>query len=210
MDLMNLRLERLQDAPWNPNRMDDVTLKRLVESMTRFGMVQNLVVRPIGKGQYEVLSGNQRLQALRELGYAKAPCVVVEVDDAHARLLAQALNRIQGEDDLGLKAELVREILESLPKEEVLSLLPETTESLQALSFLGQESMADYLQNWQRAQGARLKHLQFQLTPAQLEVVEETLSELLPQAKEAQGESPNTRGTALYLLCLRYLKETTP
>ena len=210
MDLMNLRLEQLQDAPWNPNRMDDVTLKRLVESMTRFGMVQNLVVRPIGKGQYEVLSGNQRLQALRELGYAKAPCAVVEVDDAHARLLAQALNRIQGEDDLGLKAELVREILESLPKEEVLSLLPETTESLQALSSLGQESMADYLQNWQRAQGARLKHLQFQLTPAQLEVVEEALSELLPQAKEAQGESPNTRGTALYLLCLRYLKETTP
>ncbi len=210
MDLMNLHLEQLQDAPWNPNRMDDVTLKRLIESMTRFGMVQNLVVRPIGEGDYEVLSGNQRLQALKELGYAKAPCVVVEVDDVHARLLAQALNRIQGEDDLGLKAELVREILESLPKEEVLSLLPETTESLQALSSLGQESMADYLQNWQRAQGARLKHLQFQLTPAQLEVVEETLSELLPQAKEAQGESPNTRGTALYLLCLRYLKETTP
>ncbi len=206
MDLMNLRLEQLQDAPWNPNRMDDVTLKRLIESMTRFGMVQNLVVRPIGEGDYEVLSGNQRLQALKELGYAKAPCVVVEVDDVHARLLAQALNRIQGEDDLGLKAELVREILESLPKEEVLSLLPETTESLQALSSLGQESMADYLQNWQRAQGARLKHLQFQLTPAQLEVVEETLSELLPQAKEAQGESPNSLGSALYLLCLRYLK----
>lgn len=210
MDLMNLRLERLQDALWNPNRMDDVTLKRLIESMTRFGMVQNLVVRPIGEGDYEVLSGNQRLQVLRKLGYAEAPCVVVEIAEAQVRLLAQALNRIQGEDDLGLKAELVREILESLPKEEVLALLPETAESLQALSSLGQESMADYLQNWQRAQGARLKHLQFQLTPAQLEVVEEALSELLPQAKEAQGESPNTRGTALYLLCLRYLKETTP
>ncbi len=210
MDLMNLRLEQLQDAPYNPNRMDDVTLKRLIESMTRFGMVQNLVVRPIGEGDYEVLSGNQRLQALKELGYAKAPCVVVEVDDVHARLLAQALNRIQGEDDLGLKAELVREILESLPKEEVLSLLPETTESLQALSSLRQDSMADYLQNWQRAQAAKLKHLQFQLTPAQLEVVEEALSQLLPQAKEARGESPNTRGTALYLLCLRYLKVETP
>ena len=210
MDLMNLRLERLQDAPWNPNRMYDVTLKRLIESMTRFGVVQNLVVRPIGEGDYEVLSGNQRLQVLRKLEYAEAPCVVVEIAEAQVRLLAQALNRIQGEDDLGLKAELVREILESLPKEEVLALLPETAESLQALSSLGQESMADYLQNWQRVQGARLKHLQFQLTPAQLEVVEEALSELLPQAKEAQGESPNTRGTALYLLCLRYLRETTP
>ena len=33
-----------------------------------------------------------------------APCVVLEADDINARLLAQALNRIQGEDDLGVKA----------------------------------------------------------------------------------------------------------
>ncbi len=210
MDLMNLRLERLQDAPWNPNRMDDVTLKRLIESMTRFGMVQNLVVRSQADGNFEVLSGNQRLQVLKELCYVEAPCVVVEVDDAHARLLAQALNRIQGEDDLSLKAELVREVMKSLPHEEVLSLLPETTESLQALSFLGQEAMANYLQNWQLAQAAKLKHLQFQLTSAQLEVVEEVLTQVLPQAKEARGASPNVRGTALFLLCQRYLKEETP
>ena len=207
---MNLDLEQLQEACWNANRMDDVALGRLRASVTRYGMVQNLVVRPLGEGRYEVLSGNQRLRVLGELGYAEAPCIVVEVDDAHARLLAQALNRVQGEDDLGLKAELVRDILKSLPREEVLSILPETAESLQSFASLGQEEMASYLRNWQQAQAAKLKHLQFQLTPAQLEVVEEALSGLLPEAKEAQGESPNTRGTALYLLCLRYLKEATP
>ena len=36
--------------------------------------------------------------------------------------------------------------------------------------------MAGYLQNWQRAQQARLKHLQFQLTPTQLELVQEALA----------------------------------
>ena len=150
MDVRNLPLERLQDAPWNPNRMDDIALNRLRESLSRYGLVQNLVVRPISEDSHEVLSGNQRLQVLRELCYVEAPCVVVEVDNAHARLLTQALNRLQGEDDLGLKAELVREVLKTLPKEDVLSLLPETTESLQALSSLGQETMAEYLQNWQR------------------------------------------------------------
>ena len=70
--------------------------------------------------------------------------------------------------------------------------------------------MADYLQNWQLGQEARLKHLQFQLTPAQLEVVQEALAHLLPTARESPDQNPNTRGTALYLLCLSYLKEETP
>ena len=159
----------------------------------------------MGDGTREVVSGNQRIQVLKDIGMTTAPCVVVQLDDVHARLLAQALNRVQGEDYLGLRAELVREVLEALPKEEILSLLPETAESLEALSSLGQENMADYLQNWQRAQQPRLKHLQFQLTPAQLEVVQDALAQYLPQAKQSQGENPNARGTALYLLCKYYL-----
>ena len=126
--------------------------------------------------------------------------MVVEADDVNARLLSQALNRIQGEDDLGLKADLLREVLETLLQEEVFRLLPETAESLKTLVSLGQGDMASYLQTWQMAQEARLKHLQFQLTPSQLAVVEEALSRLLPQAKRSQGKSPNARGTALFLL----------
>jgi ParB family transcriptional regulator, chromosome partitioning protein len=66
--------------------------------------------------------------------------------------------------------------------------------------------MADYLKNWQQAQAARLTHLQFQLTPAQLEIVEKALTQLLPLAKTAPGDSPNARGTALFLLCQTYLE----
>jgi ParB family transcriptional regulator, chromosome partitioning protein len=179
---------------------------RLRRSIQRFGLVVPLVVRPLGNDQFETIGGAQRLAILRELDMHPVPCVVVEADDPNARLLSQALNRIQGEDDLGLRAELIKEVLITLPQEEVLQLLPETAQSLQVMASLGQETMADYLKNWQNAQGARLKHLQFQLTPAQLEIVEEALTQLLPRAKEKPEDSPNARGTALFLLCQTYLE----
>jgi len=205
MEVADLPLDQLREALWNPNQMGEEMLAKLRRSITRYGLVENLVVRPHAGGTYEVLSGNQRVAVLREMGFTTAPCVVIDVDDANARLLAQALNRIQGEDALGLRAELVRDVLAGLPKDEVLNLLPETVESLNTLASMGKETLAVYLENWQKAQAARLKHLQFQLTPGQLEVVEEALAQVLPVAKQERDESPNARGIALYLLCKDYL-----
>ena len=134
------------------------------------------------------------------------PCFVAAVDDANARLLAQALNRVRGQDDLGLKAELVREVLQSVPEAEVMALLPESAGGLRSLASLGQESMAASLQSWQLARDCRLRNLLFKLTPAQLETVEKALSVMLPAARQDPRRSPNARGTALYLVCESFLK----
>ncbi len=135
---------------------------------------------------------------------ASVPCVVIETDDAGARLLGQALNHIAGSDNLGLRAEVLRDVLESMPQEEVMALLPETAASLQALTSIGKQSIAQALQQWEQAQKARLHHLAFQLTDVQLQVVEEALQRLMPMTA-IQPESPNKRGGALYWLCRDYL-----
>lgn len=205
MKAVDLALSQLQEAPWNANRMDEDMGARLRESLRIFGLVENLVVRPVGRGRYEVLSGNQRLRVLREVAVETAPCAVVHLDDARARLLAQALNNIRGEDDLGLRAELIREVLESVPEAEVLALLPETAESLRALVTLGQQDIAAHLAAWQKAQEARLRHIQFQLSVQQLETVEEAL-ECVMRGVTKSGDNPNRRGQALYQLCLDYLR----
>ncbi|MCH8064120.1 MAG: ParB N-terminal domain-containing protein [Chloroflexi bacterium] len=211
MNIVELPITRLTGAQWNSNIMDDAMVTRLRESITRFGLVGILVVRLLPEGLYEVLSGNQRLGVLAELGHSHVPCVLVDVNDAEARLLSQALNHIQGDDDLGLRAELLRDVLRELPQDQLLSILPESADSLSALTSLGQQDMADHLVAWQSAQKARLRHLQVQLTDSQLEVVEEALSRVLPEAREQQGDSPNVRGTAIYLLCKSYLeREDSP
>ena len=186
--------------------MSDAELAKLKASIAMFGVVENMVVRPIAENNYEVLSGNQRLEVLREMGLETVPCVVVNLNDAEARLLAQTLNRLRGNDDLGLKAELVRTILADLPEAEVLKVLPETADSLHELENLGQEDLAEQIRAWQESQAARLRHLQFQLTVSQLEVIEEALSLVLPLTRRNKSDSPNARGTALYELCLAYLK----
>ena len=61
MNVVELPIKQLKEASWNPNQMDGAMLARLRESINRFDLVGNLVVRPMPNGLYEVLSGNQRL-----------------------------------------------------------------------------------------------------------------------------------------------------
>ena len=204
MEVVELLIEVLKEAPWNANHVNEAIMQRLRASITKYGLVQNLVVREINDG-YEVLSGNHRLRLLKELEITIVPCVVVSVDNAHARLLAQALNHIHGDDDLGLRAELIQEVMQVLPEEEVLAVLPDTLNGLKGMASLGQETIAGYLQKWEQARAVRLRNLIFKLTDEQLQTVETAVKQVLPEAKRQQGISPNSRGTALFLICKSFI-----
>jgi hypothetical protein len=82
-----------------------------------------------------------------------------------------------------------------------LAVLPDTMDGLKGMANLGQETMAGYLQNWEKARAIRLRNLIFKLTQEQLQSVEKAIDQILPEAKRQQGISPNARGTALYLIC---------
>ncbi len=134
MRIVDLQLEAIQEAPWNANEMEPAMEARLRHSIQRFGLVAPLVVRQLDDGAYETIGGAQRLRLLREEGKQDVVCVVVEADEAEARLLSQALNHIFGHDNPGLRAELLRKVLAQLPEEEVLDVLPDSQESLAALA----------------------------------------------------------------------------
>ena len=132
--IREIPLGRLHDAPWNANRVSDQTLGKIRRSIRQFGVVENLVVRPLERrGHYEVISGNHRLRLYEEEGLDTAPCHVAELDDAQARLLAQTLNRTRGKDDPEAYAELLREILAELAPADITALLPETEQLIARL-----------------------------------------------------------------------------
>lgn len=183
MQLIEIPLDKLEEAPWNPNQENEVMINHLKENISRYGLVAPLVIRPKEDSHFEVISGNHRLKILKSLKFSSAPCVVVKLSDHEARLLAQALNNIHGEDDLALKGSLLKQIISVIPEGKVLSILPESIESLKALSSIGEKDLAQHLQAWQKAQAARLKHMQLQFTGKQLETVEEALRQIMPRSK---------------------------
>jgi hypothetical protein len=130
-----LPLELLDEAGWNANRVSKPVLERIRRSLSEYGVVENLVARPHPSeaGRFEVISGNHRLRLLRELGYVTAPVLVVELDDAQARLLAQTLNRTRGVDDPVAYARLLEQLLQSYTPGRVAEFLPESEATIDRL-----------------------------------------------------------------------------
>ncbi len=96
----------LKIADYNPRKHDKEATKQLKESLKRFGMVDPLVVNNAPERQNFVIGGHFRLEVMKELGYAEAPVVFINIPDlAKEKELNLRLNKNQGEFDFDLLAE---------------------------------------------------------------------------------------------------------
>ncbi|MBU7586050.1 MAG: ParB/RepB/Spo0J family partition protein [Nostoc sp. TH1S01] len=76
---------------------DPQALKELVESVKQHGILQPLLVRPLGGGKYELVAGERRYRAGQEAKLEVAPVVVRELSDDQAFQLA-LIENLQRED----------------------------------------------------------------------------------------------------------------
>lgn len=63
----------------------------LVRSITKYGVLQPLLVRPRA-GRFDLIAGSRRLAAAAAAGLTEVPCIVHQVDDVRARALGEADN----------------------------------------------------------------------------------------------------------------------
>jgi ParB family chromosome partitioning protein len=94
----NLRLDMLQPGKYQPRtRMDEGSLYELAESIRAQGVMQPVLVRPIGEGRYEIIAGERRTKAARLAGLDEVPVLVKHVPDEAAAAMA-LIENIQRED----------------------------------------------------------------------------------------------------------------
>lgn len=80
------------------------TLRQLIESIRRHGIVHPLLVRR-QDARYAVIAGRKRLAAAATLRLAAVPCLVHDVTEAEATVLAEADNLRATGTDIRLPAE---------------------------------------------------------------------------------------------------------
>jgi ParB family chromosome partitioning protein len=93
-----LKLTQLQAGKYQPRtRMDEGSLYELAESIKSQGVMQPILVRPVGAGRYEIIAGERRFRAAALAGLDNVPVLVRPVPDEAAAVMA-LIENIQRED----------------------------------------------------------------------------------------------------------------
>ena len=93
-----LPLERLRPGRYQPRtRMDAEALAELADSIKAQGVIQPILVRPVGEDRYEIIAGERRFRAAQMAGLAEVPVTVRDVPDDAALAMA-LIENIQREN----------------------------------------------------------------------------------------------------------------
>ena len=96
---------------WNPNLQTDVMFKAEMDSISKHGFIDPILVRE-KDGIYEIIDGEHRWKACMELQYTE---IIVEslgqIDDITAKTLTIEMNNLRGKDDILKRAQLLKEIM---------------------------------------------------------------------------------------------------
>ncbi|MDG4550244.1 MAG: ParB/RepB/Spo0J family partition protein [Candidatus Contendobacter sp.] len=94
----SLPVDYIQPGRYQPRQdLREDSLRELAESIRAQGVVQPVVVRPLGEGRYELIAGERRWRAAQLADLREVPAVIREVPDQAAIAMA-LIENIQRED----------------------------------------------------------------------------------------------------------------
>ena len=93
-----LPLDRIEPNPDQPRmEFDEVALEELAASIREHGVLQPILVRPVGPNRYQLVAGERRWRASRIAAIETIPALIEELDDETA-LEISIIENLQRED----------------------------------------------------------------------------------------------------------------
>ena len=97
-DVSTLPLAKIEPRIQQPREVfDEQALQSLADSISRYGLIQPITVRPLDSGYYQIIAGERRWRAARLAGLTEVPVRMMEADDRTTAELALVEN-LQRED----------------------------------------------------------------------------------------------------------------
>lgn len=189
MNIQQIALSKINPAEYNPRTITADEFAGLKTSLETFGQQENLIVNK----DMTLISGHQRLEAMKALGWKEATCNVVDLGKQQEKKLNVIMNSqaIAGKfDDLKLS-----EILEELKLDDDYESL--RLDKLEPLDLSEQDiSLPD---------GERgLQQMTFTLSANQVEVLNKALKLAKPNI-DGSEDNENSNGNALYYVARAYV-----
>jgi ParB-like chromosome segregation protein Spo0J len=124
LEVIYLPIDALVGNTWNPNRQSDWEFQLLTSSMRNDGFISPVIaIKEVDQaGKHVIVDGEHRWRAAQVLNYHEVPAVLVSMDVIQAKISTMRHNRARGTHDMGLEADLLRDLVE-LGGDDIASLL---------------------------------------------------------------------------------------
>lgn len=97
-ELREIPVDLIQRSRYQPRRdMDQAALQELADSIRQQGVMQPVVLRPLGEGRYELIAGERRWRATQLAELDRIPAIIRDVPDEAAIAMA-LIENIQREN----------------------------------------------------------------------------------------------------------------
>lgn len=96
--LARINVEFISPNPFQPRMsFDPQALEELKKSIISNGLIQPITVRRIQGNRYQLISGERRLRAYKDVGYKEIPAYIIKVDSDEILLALALIENIQRE-----------------------------------------------------------------------------------------------------------------
>lgn len=115
LQIQNVKINELIASEYNPRKWSTEAIEQLKESISRFGMIDPILVNGAENRKNIVIGGHFRIKVAKDLGITEVPVVYVDIPDIEKeKELNIRLNKNLGEWDFDLLAKFDESILKDI------------------------------------------------------------------------------------------------